>query len=131
MQFIPAAAGRDDLRNGLRDRINRAVIRAPARQIRIKAVAHHRYCLRLAVMNRYLRNHRLGLRALVFSAVRHVDRRSSDGGVEHLDKSLLRAGVEIGELCLECVREIGIILLQDFIHLRTGDFLEIIVILLR
>ena len=57
MQRIKGAAAGNDLRNGLCHGINGSMIRAPAGQIRIKAIAHHGYRVRLAAQNRKLRHH--------------------------------------------------------------------------
>ncbi len=73
------------------------MISAPRRKIRIKAITHHSHEIRFSLKNGELRNHGLNLRELVFTAVRHKYRRRADRAVKHLDKSLLRAYVEVGQ----------------------------------
>ena len=72
-------------------RIDSSVVGAPAGQIRIKAVAHHRHGICLSLQHRQLRHHGLGLSQLILSAVRHQHAAGSDGAVEHLHQSLLGA----------------------------------------
>ena len=67
------------------------MIRAPARQIRIKAIAHHRNRIAFSFKHRKLRHHRLRLGQLIFSTIWHQYRACSDGAVKHLHQSLLRA----------------------------------------
>ena len=71
------------------------MIRAPAGQIRIESVSHHGDGITFSAVHGELGDHRLCLGQLVFSAVGHQHGSGSDGGVEHLDQSLLGAAVQI------------------------------------
>ena len=76
------------------------MIRAPARQVRIKAIAHHRNRIAFSFEYRKLRHHRLRLGQLIFSSIWHKYGARSDRAVKHLDQSLLRAAVQICQ-CLQ------------------------------
>ena len=95
--FAVIAADCHDAGQGLGYGIDCSVIRAPARYVWIKAVAHHGNGVGLSIRNRHFCNHGLSFRQLIFSAVRHQHAGCSDGGVEHLNKSLLGACVKIGQ----------------------------------
>ena len=88
--LIIAACCRD-LRNGCENRIDRTVVRAPAGEIRIEAVAHHGHSVALSFEDRKLCNHGLDLGLLIFTAIRHHNGRCADGGVEHLNETFLGA----------------------------------------
>ena len=91
------ASGRRNFHDRRSHRPGRSVIRAPAHQVRIKAVGHHGHGMGPAARHGNLRNHRLRLGELIFSAVRHQRRGGADRAVEHLHKPALRADVEIAE----------------------------------
>ena len=80
-----------DLRYGRKHGINRTVIRAPAGQIRIIAVAHHGNGIGFSLQYRKLRNHSLGLGQLVLAAKRHKYAACADGAVKTLYQALLGA----------------------------------------
>ena len=111
------------------------MIRAPGTEIRIKSVAHHSHCIRLSAQNGELGDHRLSLSQLIFSTVRHIYRAGSDGGVEHLHKTLLRADVEIRQRALHSLYEVlsGHVAVsavsKSIANAFTGEFIEIIVLL--
>ena len=75
--------------------ISSAVIRAPGRQIGIKAIAHHRHGLGLSVLYRNPGYHGLCFGPLIFSPIGHQDAAGADGAVEHLHKTLLGADIKI------------------------------------
>ena len=128
MHLLPAAARRDHLRNRLRDCVDRAVIRTPGGQVRVKPIAHHRDHIGVPVMHRELRHHGLRLRHLILAAIRHVHRCRADRGIEHLNQPPLRAGVEIRQLCHEGAGKIIAVCPQNLVHGGAGDFFEIIVL---
>ena len=80
-----------DLRNWLYHCINRSMIRTPAWQIWIKSVAHHRNRICCSIHNRNFCNHSLCLCHLILTTVRHKHGTCSDGAVEHLYQTFLRA----------------------------------------
>ena len=84
-----------DLSHRLCDSIDSSVIRTPAWQIRIKSITHHRNGIAFTMHNRKLCNHTLRLCHLVFSTVRHENRACSNGSVEHLNQTFLRAYIQI------------------------------------
>ena len=65
------------------------MVRAPAGQVWIVAVAHHGNGIGLALQYRKLRNHGLGLGQLVLAAKRHEHAACADGAVETLYQALL------------------------------------------
>ena len=71
--------------------VNCTMIWAPGRQIWIKTICHHRYCITAALCNRKFGNHTLCLRKLIFSTIRHIYASCSDRTVKHLNQSLLGA----------------------------------------
>ena len=95
MNLPEITAGSHYFCHGLRDSVNSTMIRAPAGQVRIKAIGHHGHGRCIALQHRHFGNHCLCLGQLVFAAVRHEHTGCTDGGVEHLHKALLRAGVQI------------------------------------
>ena len=84
-----------NLGNWLCHCINSSVVWAPAWQIWIKSITHHRNTVCCSVQNRYFRYHCLCLCHLVFSTMWHKYGTCSDRTVEHLNKSFLRAYIEI------------------------------------
>ena len=95
MNLPEIAACRNNFGHRLCDSINSTVIRAPAGKIRIKTVSHHGDGRGFSFKHRYFRYHGLRLCQLIFSSVRHKNTACADGGIEHLDKALLRACVQI------------------------------------
>ena len=144
VQVLIITAGGDNFRDGLCHRVDRAVVRAPVGQIRVKAIAHHGDGVCLSAQNRELGDHGLRLGKLILSAVRHVHRARADGGVKHLHQALLRADVQILQGCEERIAEelgfrlililflgvLGGLLRQgnQRVNLLGGELLEIVVI---
>ena len=89
------SAGSHNSCHRLNHRVYGSVIRAPAGQVRIKAVAHHGHSIRLSLQHRQLRHHSLRLRQLILSAVGHQHAACADGAVEHLHKPLLGAHIQV------------------------------------
>ena len=101
------AAGSHDSRQRLKHCIDRTVIRAPGRQIRIETVRHHRDRIGFAGHHRNLCHHGLCLGQLIFPAERHVYASRSDGTVEHLHQSLLRTHIQVSKFCEPCFLHIA------------------------
>ena len=78
-----------DLSNRIQHCVSSAVVRAPAGQVRIIAVAHHGNGIGFSLQYRKLRNHSLGLGQLVLSAKRHKYAACADGAVKTLHQTLL------------------------------------------
>ncbi len=130
MDAVKAAAGRNELCNGLGHRVDGAVVRAPAGQIWIKAKGHHADGACRAAKDRQLCRHRLGFGQLILSAIGHLLGCRTDGGVKALHKALLGADVQVGE---GIRKGLGKALSRRKIlcGLCSGDLLEVVVLLLR
>ena len=135
MKLSEISACRDDLGDGLRHSVNRAVIRAPGTQIGVKAIAHHGHRIGLSAEYRELGHHCLCFRELIFAAIRHVDRTRADGGVEHFYEALLGAGIEIRKGSAQRVHKIITgqfavsLILKSVTHSFTSILVEIILLL--
>ena len=127
--LLTVAARRNDLCHGLRHRIDRAVVRTPGGDLRIKAVTHHRHRIGFSGEHRQLCRHHLGFRQLIFSAIGHQHTARADGRVKHLHQSLLGTNIQIRQF-----RQPGlfqIIRRKGFLHCRNGRFLQLIFLLGR
>ena len=87
------------------------MVGAPCGEVGVETVAHYRNGGGVAVEHGDFRHHALGGRHLCLSAERHHHGACAYGAVEHLDKTFLRAYVEVGEgvePCLADVAAVGI-----------------------
>ena len=80
-----------DLSNRIQHCVSSAVVRAPAGQVRIIAVAHHGNGIAFALAHRQFCHHRLCLGHLVDTAVWQEYTACAHGAVEHLNQTLLGA----------------------------------------
>ena len=80
-----------DLRYRRKHRIYGTMVRAPAGQVRIVAVAHHGNGIGLAIQYRKLCNHGLSLGQLILTAVRHEYAACADRAVKTFYQALLGA----------------------------------------
>ena len=78
-----------DLCNGRQHSVDSTVVRAPAGQIWVIAVAHHGHGIGPAFQDRKFRYHGLGFGQLVFTAIRHEDTASADRTIKTLYQTLL------------------------------------------
>ena len=86
---------RNYLGNRFNNRVSCAMIRTPTWKIRVKSITHHRHTVSCSVLHGNLCYHGLCLCHLIFSTVRHKDRACADWTVKHLNKSFLRADIQI------------------------------------
>ena len=123
MNLMIIPAGRHNTADRLHHRVHRAVIRAPARYIRIVTRRHQGGGRRLA-HHRKLSRHGLYRRHLVFSAKGHQYRGSADTGIEHLHQSLLACDLQVGHDSRHLLRKSLILILFRKAHhtlrIRTG-----------
>ena len=130
MDLFVLAAGCHDLGNRRQYCIDRAVVWAPAGQIRIKTVAHHRYGIgRIRACHRQLRYHGLRLGQLIFTAVRHKYACCTDGSIKHFHQALLGADIQICQYRKPC--RFLIARFQCFRCFFGSHFLQRILFLLR
>src|SRR5699024_5623057 len=68
----------------LQHRVDSAMIRRPAGQVRVKSVAHHGHSVRFALQYRKFSHHGLRFRKLILAAIRHEHASRTNGTVKHL-----------------------------------------------
>ena len=137
MELTVVTAGSHDLGDGISDRVDGAVIRAPGRQIGVEAEAHHGDGVGLPSQDRKLGGHGLGLCQLIFAAIGHGHGSGADTGVKTLDQSFLGTGIEIlqagqkgsGEQVL--LAAAFRILIQDLRDASGSELLKIVVLFIR
>ena len=91
------ATGGSNLGHRVEHGVDGSVEGAPAELVGVEAIGHNGHRVALAVEQRQFANHRLGGCQLVATAEGHHHAAGTDGAIEHLDKALLRAYVEVGE----------------------------------
>ena len=98
--LVVIAAGRHDFRHRFQHRQHARMIRGTDGDEGVVTERHDGGEVRMAVQHRqFLRAH-LRLGQLILTAEGHQHRGSADGGVEHLDKTLLGSHVRIGKAVL-------------------------------
>ena len=79
------------------------MIRAPAGNERIKAIAHHGCRICLSPLCRKLSDHGLYGSSLIKTAVGHEHRPRADRGIKHLNKPLLRCFIQVAHRLKPCL----------------------------
>ena len=100
------SAGGDNPGNGLRHRIDGAVVGAPTGYVGIETITHHGHRIGLSILYRNLGHHGLGFRHLELSAVGHQYAAGSDGRVKHFHQAFLRTHIQIFQHIQPCLPHI-------------------------